>query len=199
MSSNFKFKCSSCKAAIITPLYMAGAKTKCSQCGILLQIPDSNTESFQATPARRRAFRTAISVIPLPAGTWDDDWPRRSSCGEDFDDRLSEHERALRKWAMFIHLAHLLNFIFPCSGFVAQILVWQYKHHDLPEIDEHVKNAINWSLSNLLYCLPLLPFPNHPVHLAVVLILSVVFPVIAALNANDDNVWPYPFSIRFLS
>ena len=72
----------------------------------------------------------------------------------------------------------------------------------MPELDEHGKNAVNWLISFILYaaisgalCFVLIGF----VLLPVVLILNIVFPIIAAMKANEGRVWKYPLAIPFLT
>ena len=61
---------------------------------------------------------------------------------------------------------------------------------------------VNWIISEILYaagCLALaFLFIGVPL-LIVVGVLGIIFPIIAAIKANDGEVWPYPLSISFLS
>src|SRR5262245_53506559 len=56
-----------------------------------------------------------------------------------------------RQWAMFLHLSLLAGFVVPMAGLVAPILIWQLKKTELPGIDAHGKNALNWVISVLIY------------------------------------------------
>lgn len=110
-------------------------------------------------------------------------------------------EQQTREWAMLLHLSQLLGFLVPLGGLVAPILIWQLKKAELPGLDVHGKVVLNWVLSALLYfvgaALLRLIVIGVPLLLAVVL-LSVVFPIIGGVKANNGVLWRYPLSIAFL-
>ena len=106
------------------------------------------------------------------------------------------------QWAMFLHLSQLANFAIPAAGIILPILIWQLKKEEYPILDAHGKNAANWMLSAFIYSIicVVLMFVFVGILLGALLgILAVVFPIIAALKANDGEVWDYPLTIRFLS
>ena len=81
------------------------------------------------------------------------------------------------------------------------ILIWQLKKAELPELDVHGKNAVNWMISALIYAVVgfILMFVLIGGPLLIVLgVLGVVFPVIAAIKANNGVVWQYPLTIQVL-
>lgn len=109
-------------------------------------------------------------------------------------ERRAEQERT---WAMLMHFALLLNIL----GAIGAIVIWQVKKKDLPGIEPHGKNSVNWILSELIYaaisgllCMILIGFPM----LLVLGILGIVFPIMAGVKANNGQVWKYPLSIQFL-
>jgi uncharacterized protein len=197
MSATFQFKCPDCEAPIVTPRYLAGAKMQCSQCSLSVSIPDPIGESIRTSARRRRDVSAAISVKPLPLVSSDDALLDLAICREDYRNRCSEHDREARKWAMLIHLALFFNFLFPCLGFVTQLYIWQLKQNEFPELDEHGKNAINWFLSSLFFCV--LTFGFLTPGSLILFGMGSIFAIIAALYANDDVLWDYPFAIRFFS
>jgi uncharacterized Tic20 family protein len=106
-----------------------------------------------------------------------------------------------RQWALFLHLSVLAGLVLPIAGVVVPILIWQLKKADLPELDVHGKNAANWMISALIYAVAgvILTFVIIGGPLLIVLcVLGVVFPIIAAIKANNGVVWQYPFSIQVL-
>ena len=110
-------------------------------------------------------------------------------------------ERETRQWAFFLHLSVLAGFVVPIAGFVAPIVIWQLKKDDLPGIDAHGKNVVNWLISKLIYVVVsvvLLLAVIGFVLLPVVLVLGIVFPIMGAVKANNGEVWKYPLAIRFL-
>lgn len=106
-----------------------------------------------------------------------------------------------RQWAMFLHLSILAGFIVPMAGLIVPIVIWQVKKAQFPEIDAHGKVALNWILSVIIYgfasgilALILIGIPL----LIAVMVLSVVFPIMAGIKANNGELWKYPLSIQFV-
>lgn len=102
--------------------------------------------------------------------------------------------------AMFLHFSQYIGFVFPVIGFVAPILIWQLKKDDAPELDIHGRIVANWLLSSLIYSLVcavlslvLIGFLGFIVLAA----LSLTYPLIGGIKANDGQPWDYPGSIRF--
>ncbi len=89
----------------------------------------------------------------------------------------------------------------PIAGVVVPILIWQLKKAELPGLDVHGKNAVNWMISALIYAVVcvILTFVIIGGPLLIVLcVLGVVFPIIAAIKANNGEVWQYPLTIQVL-
>jgi uncharacterized Tic20 family protein len=111
-------------------------------------------------------------------------------------------EQQTRQWAFFLHLSVLAGFVVPLAGLIVPIVIWQLKKADLPGIDQHGKNAANWIVSGIIYgvgCV-LLFFVIIGIPLLVgLLVLSIVFPIIAAIKANNGEIWAYPLAITFFS
>ena len=111
-------------------------------------------------------------------------------------------ESKTRKWGAMLHLSMLLGYsAVPVAGLVAPILIWQLMKEKLPGLDEHGCNATNWIISSLIYaiiagilCLVFIGFPL----LIAVLVCDIVFPIMAAVKANNGEAWKYPMAITFL-
>lgn len=112
-----------------------------------------------------------------------------------------EHSDDERTWGMWLHLSQLANFVVPMAGLVAPIAIWQLKKDQLPVLDSHGKNAVNWMISSAIYAfigvLLMLVFVGFFVLLALAC-CGVVFPIIAGIKANNGEVWKYPLTISFL-
>ena len=114
----------------------------------------------------------------------------------------SSADQETRMWAMLLHLSVFAGYAVPIAGLVAPIVIWQVKKTDLPEIDLHGRNVVNWIISMMLYVVVsgLLVFLLIGIPLLIVLgIVGVAFPIIGAIKANDGEVWSYPLSIEFFS
>lgn len=103
----------------------------------------------------------------------------------------------VKQWCMFIHFAQLI----PGCGFIISILLWQIKKDESEQIDLHGKMVTNWLISALIYgvisgilIFVLIGFP-----LIIALgILSMAFPIIGGLKANEGIFWSYPITIKFI-
>jgi uncharacterized Tic20 family protein len=111
-------------------------------------------------------------------------------------------EQQTRQWAMFIHFSVLANYVLPPAGLVLPIVLWQVKKAELPGIEPHGKNALNWVISKIIYLVicVVLSFVIIGIPLLIALgVIGVIFPVVAAIKANQGEVWKYPLAIPFLN
>jgi uncharacterized Tic20 family protein len=108
----------------------------------------------------------------------------------------------IRTWAMFTHLSALLAYIgVPFGHIVGPLIIWLVKKDDDPFINSHGRESLNFQLSITLYTgiAFLLMFAIVGfVLLPVVLGMHVVLCILAALRANDGQLYRYPLTIRFL-
>ena len=112
-----------------------------------------------------------------------------------------DQDREARLWGMFLHLSVFTGYIVPILGLIAPILIWQIYKETLPLIDEHGRNLMNWLISAFIYAIAcgLLSIIVIGIPLLIALaLLSIIFPIVAGIKANQGVVWKYPFSIQFL-
>jgi uncharacterized protein len=113
----------------------------------------------------------------------------------------ADMEKQTRLWAMFLHLSQLTSFVVPLAGLIVPIIIWQIKKTELPGIDIHGKIVANWIISAILYsvaCILLMfVFVGLPL-LGILVVLTIVFPIIGGIKANNGEAWKYPLSIPFL-
>jgi uncharacterized Tic20 family protein len=128
--------------------------------------------------------------------------PRRLRDPDPDDAPYADRSKTAREWGMLLHLSLFFGHLIPLGGIVSPVVIWQTKKAEIPELDEHGKNAVNWVLSFLLYaalsavlCFAFIGF----VLLPIVLAMNVVFPIVAAVRANEGRAWRYPLAIRFLT
>jgi uncharacterized Tic20 family protein len=157
--------------------------------------PASQVEDLFASP------RTAPPPLPgqfdgPPHESWDTSY-RAGPMDAGSPDTVDADSRM---WAMFLHLSQLLHFV-PLAGFIVPIVIWQVKKDDLPWLDQHGKNAVNWMISEIIYFfasfLLIIVIVGIPM-LVVMGVCAVVFPIIAGVKANSGVVWKYPMTISFL-
>lgn len=108
----------------------------------------------------------------------------------------------LKSYCMLIHLSQLSSIVAPGLGFVMPVVMWITNKDKHEDIDRHGKVTINWIISCLIYsivCGILSLIFIGILGLVLVALLNFVFAIIAAVKANDGELWPYPLSIKFLS
>ena len=106
-----------------------------------------------------------------------------------------------KQMGLFLHLSQLLNLIIPLGGVVLPVILWQTQKDKMPALDAHGKMVANWLISSAIYfvvSLVLTVVLIGIVGLITVGIMSVVFPIIGAIKANNGELWDYPLTIKFL-
>lgn len=132
---------------------------------------------------------------------------------------MEPREQNVRTWSMLTHLAALAVFIFPPGLVLGPLLVWQIKKNELPEIDPHGKDAVNFQLTviilNILFVIiffgtigaaffwrsPLAMFvPGFGLGMIIwaINLAAIILAVVAGLRANNGEKFRYPFAIRFI-
>jgi uncharacterized Tic20 family protein len=120
---------------------------------------------------------------------------------DDADVGPEKFDQKTRQWGFILHMSVLAGFLLPPAGFIAPIVIWQLKKDELPGVDSHGKNAMNWLMSAAIYMVVsvLLVFAIIGIPMMIALgAVAIVFPIIAAIKANHGELWTYPMSIRFL-
>jgi uncharacterized protein len=110
---------------------------------------------------------------------------------EDDEDRSRSKKRGLKddekQMAMFCHLGNLIG------GFIIPLVIWMIKKDESRFVDRHGKEALNFSISMLIYVLVtcgcagilLMPF-------------SLYWCIMAGMAANRGEYYSYPMTIRFI-
>lgn len=134
---------------------------------------------------------------------------------------LSDAEKNQQNWAMACHLSALAIFSpIPFGNIVGPLVVWLWKRHDVPGVDEHGRAALNFHLSIVIYLLlgiiflagPLIILSFVPLMLiltlpalvilavvAVALILAeLIFTIVGALKASEGKHYDYPLTLNLI-
>ena len=107
----------------------------------------------------------------------------------------------LKTYCMLLHLSQLSSLVLPGLGFILPIVMWAVNKEKHPDIDKHGKVTVNWLISLLIYsaiCTILTFIFIGVIGFAVLAVMNLVFAIIAAMKANNGELWPYPCSVRFL-
>lgn len=136
---------------------------------------------------------------------------------------MDTREQNVRTWSMLCHIAALAGFLFPIGTVIGPLLVWQIKKNELPEIDPHGKEAVNFQLTILivniiagiliagilgvgfgfgrLWRSPFYMFGSGfglGIILVIINLLSWILAIVAGIKANNGESYRYPFAIRFI-
>lgn len=106
-----------------------------------------------------------------------------------------------KQMGMFLHLSQLLNILIPFGGVVASIVIWQTQKDKIPALDAHGKMVANFMISCVIYGVIsfVLTFVLIGIlGLLALAIISVVFPIVGGIKANNGELWEYPLTIKFL-
>lgn len=100
------------------------------------------------------------------------------------------------------HLSQLLDFVTGIGGLLVPLLIWIFKKDDIVGMDTHGRAIINFRLTMLLYLLISVPmvlfFGLGLLGFVVVGIFYVIFPILNAIKASNDESPQYPFTINFI-
>jgi len=105
-----------------------------------------------------------------------------------------------RTWAMFCHLAAFSGFIIPFGSLLGPLIVWAIKKDEDPFINDQGKEAINFQLTLLIGFVIsiILMFVFIGILLiAVLVVYCIIMVIIAAMKANEGELYRYPYTIRF--
>lgn len=94
-------------------------------------------------------------------------------------------------------LSHVLGLI---TGFIGPLIIFAISEND-DWAKENAKKALNWQLSLMIYwvvTIVLIFLLIGILFIPVLVVLGIVFPIIAAIKANEGEIWDYPLTIPFL-
>lgn len=106
-----------------------------------------------------------------------------------------------RQMAMFLHLSQLASVVVPLAGIILPIVLWQTQKEKMPALDAHGKMVANWMISAVIYAVASVVLMLVLVGFLLILVLavlSIVFPIVGAIKANNGILWDYPLTIKFL-
>ena len=101
------------------------------------------------------------------------------------------------------HLSQLLDFVSGIGGFIVPLILWLVKKDEVIGMDTHGKAILNFRITMfifLLICVPLVFLVGLGVLGFIAIgIFYIIFPIINAIKASNDEAPNYPFSIKFIS
>jgi uncharacterized Tic20 family protein len=107
-----------------------------------------------------------------------------------------------QNWAMGCHLAALSGFLIPFGNIVGPLVIWLIKRAEMPMVDRHGKEALNFQITVMiafLISIPLCFILIGFLLMAIVGIGALVLTIMAAVKvSNGDYEYRYPFTLRLL-
>jgi len=111
-------------------------------------------------------------------------------------------EKKDHTWEMLCHLSALSGLIgVPFGNILGPLIVWQVKKNEVPALEQHGKEALNFHISLLIYgaVAGVLVFVIIGIPLLILIWLGgIVCSIIGAVRANDGGFYRYPMTIRML-
>jgi uncharacterized Tic20 family protein len=100
------------------------------------------------------------------------------------------------------HLSQLLDFVTAIGGFVVPLILWLTKKDEIRNMDAHGKAILNFRISMFIYiliCIPLILLLGLGIiGLIAIGFFYLIFPIINAIRASNNEAPKYPFSIKFM-
>ena len=106
-----------------------------------------------------------------------------------------------KQWALICHLSGLSGYFIPFGNVIVPIIIWSMKKDEMPMVDEHGKEVINFQLSITMWIIMsgilivlLIGIPM----LIVLGLLQFILVIIGALKADSGQLYKYPLTIQFI-
>ncbi len=96
-----------------------------------------------------------------------------------------------KQMAMFCHLGTLIG------GFVVPLIIWMMKKEESHFIDRHGKEALNFSISFMIWYM-VIGMVTCGIGMLVLLPLGLWWCIAAGMEANKGGFYEYPMTIRFI-
>jgi uncharacterized Tic20 family protein len=107
-----------------------------------------------------------------------------------------------QNWAMACHLSALAGFLIPFGNIVGPVIIWLIKRAEMPLVDHHGKEAINFQITvsiAMLVCIVLMLVLIGFLLAFIVGFGALILTIIATVKvSNGDFAYRYPLAIRFL-
>lgn len=106
-----------------------------------------------------------------------------------------------RQWALVCHLSALCGYFIPFGHLIAPIVIWSMKKDEMPMVDEHGKEVINFQISFTIWITVAIVLVFLLIGIPILIglgILQLVFIIIGAIKADNGELYRYPLTIRFI-
>ncbi|MBK6621432.1 MAG: DUF4870 domain-containing protein [Saprospirales bacterium] len=110
-------------------------------------------------------------------------------------------ERDERMWATFAHLGIIAGFIIPFGNVLAPLIIWLTQRDKSSYVETHAKEALNFQITVSIFAIGgaiLMIIAVGFLLLAIIGIAALVFGIMAAMKANQGEMYEYPFNLRLI-
>lgn len=109
-----------------------------------------------------------------------------------------------RGWEVACHLAGFSGYLTGVGWILGPLIVWMLKRSEMPGVDAHGKEALNFQISVLIYALALLAlgFVSCGIGFFLVIplgIAQIVLMIIGGFKAANGELYRYPLTIRLVT
>jgi hypothetical protein len=99
------------------------------------------------------------------------------------------------------HLSALAGFLIPLGNVLRPLVVWLIKRNEIPSVDAHGKESLNFQISVLIYlavaAVLMIVLIGFFLMIAIG-IAALVLVILASVKASNGEQYRYPFTIRFI-
>lgn len=111
---------------------------------------------------------------------------------------------AARGWEVACHLAGFSGYLTGVGWILGPLIVWLLKRGEMPSVDAHGKEALNYQISILIYAIALgisaLLTCGITAPLFILLAIAhIVFMIVAAIKVSNGEPYRYPLTIRLVN
>ncbi|MGZ8467018.1 MAG: DUF4870 domain-containing protein [Candidatus Binatia bacterium] len=104
-----------------------------------------------------------------------------------------------RSWGMMAHLSALVAMALGGMAFLGPLIIWLVKKEQSAFVADQAKEALNFQLSALIAALVCAATVIGIPLAFVVMIASIIYSIIAGIEANKGILYRYPYTFRMIS
>ena len=117
--------------------------------------------------------------------------------------QIPSNNRDENMWAMFCHLSTFTILLIPSFGnIIAPLIIWLIKKDEFPFVNDQGKEALNFQITMTIFFIAAAIFSLFVIGIPILIALFFFVPIvtiIAAIKANEGQMYRYPLTIRFIS
>jgi len=107
-----------------------------------------------------------------------------------------------RQWAFIAHLSALAGLVIPFGNLIGPLVVWQIKKDTMPFVADQAKEALNFQITvsiAMLVSIMLFVVLIGMLLLPLLVLAALVLTLVAAVKANNGEMYRYPFTWRLIT